>query len=125
MQNDAQVKAERIIMPLVQLYVQQSLPAGLILHGIESQIDLYTRDLVLALRAFALGEEGPRIHEEHEWFEYRFPWYTPQWLRRRRTKRRTITLTFQGKVIYPEQRIVSELGPGQRGVEAYVYGPRP
>lgn len=121
--TDAQ---EHVMMRLVQLYSQQVLPAGLINRAFETHVDLFSRDLVLQLRAFAIGDEGPQLFEKHEWEQYRFPWYTPKWLRRRRTTKKTITLTFQGKVIYPEQRVVPvELGKPTGIVEFYVWGEKP
>lgn len=120
--TDAQ---EHVIMQLAQLYAMEHLPIGLLETHFESQVDLVTRGLVLSLRAFALADDGPRFHETHVWKEYRFPWYTPKWLRRRRTITREITLTFQGKVIYPEQRMIDKLGKGSRIVEFYTGGARP
>lgn len=116
---------EHVVMQLAMLYQQQHLPIGLINRQFETFITLELEQLVLSLRAFALADDGERFHETHTWEQYRFPWYTPRWLRRRRTTTKTITLTYQGKVIYPEQRVISELGRGVRIVEFYTHGETP
>lgn len=119
------IQVEKVVVPLVQLYAQQHIHPAVAIDGISAHVDFLTQDLVLTLRAYVMGDEGPRLGQRYVWNEYKFPWYTPRWLRRRRTTERIIDCSWQGRVIYPEARIIPDLGTGRRVVEFYQYGPTP
>lgn len=120
-------KVETIVMHLVQMYATRHIPAGVFMERdwLESHIDLVSQDLVLTLRAYVMGDEGPREGQKYVWYEYTFPRYVPRWLRNRWRKRQVIDFSWQGRVIYPEARYIPDLGRGRRTVEFQQYGPTP
>jgi len=118
-------RANAIIMPLVQLYAAEHIPPGVQIQGIESHLDIITQSLVLSLRAYCMGDEGPREGQRYVWYRYKFPRYVPKWLRNRWRTKQVIDCSWQGRVIYPEARNIPDLGMGRRVVEFYQYGPTP
>ncbi len=94
------------------LYSSNVLPAGMAQHANLDVHRAIVGDLVASLRTFALSDQaGPVERDVHLYDVAEFPRWVPQWLRKRWTKTRHVTLVVEPKYIYPEASVIlPELG---------------
>lgn len=92
----------------IKVYAAKALPTGVMGVKPELRRDYLADSVVASLRAFVLGKKGDSASHTEGVRVPNFPRWVPDWLRRRWTIVREVTVNVEPAVIYPHSTNVPE-----------------